>query len=82
MSWFRALWMVVRIGVAGAVGKAGFPRIGQWLMPDHHRALPQERPPDRDWSVGAVLRASANNFRHNDEWEQEGAHLDRDQRAP
>ena len=37
MTWFGALWMTIRIGIAMAVGKAGFPRIREWLMPQSPR---------------------------------------------
>ena len=33
MTWLGALWMVIRVVVAMAIGKAGSRRISEWLMP-------------------------------------------------
>jgi hypothetical protein len=33
MTWFGAVWMIIRVGFALAVGKAGFSRISERLMP-------------------------------------------------
>ena len=37
MSWFGALWTIICIGIALAIGKADIPRISKGLMPARRR---------------------------------------------
>ena len=52
MTWLGALWMVIRIAVALAIGKAGFPRISQWLMPPRPKAR-------GNWTPGPLSQRAA-----------------------
>jgi len=54
MSWFGALWMIIRIGIALAFGKAGFSRTCHMLMPGYPNPAALRSRTDR--SHAAVLQ--------------------------